>query len=198
MKKERTPFEAYSATPGKYQEVIERVQGFMAQPFVKREKLRRFLLEDMAGEFDDFQSRQLKASTMTIGQGERQRWVEPGKNHHMAVYETLDVKGRPTWTGVATSLFEAKQRTGRKEPVVRRNVPELGRYLFSLSSGDVVAFLQHGVEALWRVRSVSKRIQSACNVEVAPLTDARLKEQIKADRLWLMRSVKGSSHNLPP
>lgn len=115
---------------------------------------------------------QVKGTPERIGQGERTRWAMTGGNHHMAVFETTDKKGRTVWVGEVVTRLEAKRRAGRKEPVVRRERPGGGRFLFTLASGDVVAEAVENAELLWRVRTVYLEGGKG-RLEMTPLQDAR-------------------------
>lgn len=124
----------------------------------------------------------VSGSTEVVGSGERARRVMTGGNHHMAVYEGCDAKGRPVWTGDLVTLLEAKRRTGLGLPVVRRDAPELGRFLFTLTSGDIVAIADGDGEKLWRVRSVWLA-EGTGRLRLSPLLDARPEKEIKTDGL---------------
>ncbi|MEF3696738.1 type II CRISPR RNA-guided endonuclease Cas9 [Desulfolutivibrio sp.] len=118
----------------------------------------------------------------TIGKGARARTVMTGGNHHMAVYESLDKKGQLVWKGDVVTLMEAKRRTAKGLPPVNRDAPEYGRFLFSLTSGDIVALPDGEGECLWRIRSVWLEKASA-RLRLTPLHDARPEEQLKQEKL---------------
>lgn len=124
----------------------------------------------------------VSVSPLSVGTGNRLRLTPPGGNHHMAVYETVDGRGRTVWKGYVTTLFEAKRRTVKKEPVVSRDSPERGRFLFSIASGDVVCLTADGRGTLWRVRSTWVENGKA-RIELTPLNDAREKKLVKAEGL---------------
>ncbi|GFK95272.1 CRISPR-associated endonuclease Cas9 [Fundidesulfovibrio magnetotacticus] len=123
----------------------------------------------------------VKGTPERIGQGDRARLAMTGGNHHMAVFETVDRKGRPVWVGEVVTRFEAKRRAGRKEPVVRRERPDGGRFLFTLTSGDVVAIMEGSVETLWRVRTVTTD-GGRPRIRMTPLQDARPEKEIYIDK----------------
>jgi len=54
VKHNQTPFEAYASQPEKWQAILTRVRDFRGDRDLCREKLRRFLLEDVQGELDSF------------------------------------------------------------------------------------------------------------------------------------------------
>lgn len=118
----------------------------------------------------------------TIGKGVRARTVMTDGNHHMAVYESLDKKGQPVWKGDVVTLMEAKRRTAKGLPPIIHDAPELGRFLFSLTSGDIIALTEGEGERLWRVRSVWLAGSSA-RLRLSPLHDARPEKEIRKDGL---------------
>lgn len=60
VKRNQTPYEAYSHRPEKFEEILDRVKNFNGDEHVKREKLKKFEMESSPGDnFDDFVSRQL-------------------------------------------------------------------------------------------------------------------------------------------
>jgi len=118
----------------------------------------------------------------TIGKGACARTVMTGGNHHMAVYESLDKNGQPIWKGDVVTLMEAKRRTAKGLPPVNHDAPEYGRFLFSLTSGDIAALSDGGEEQLWRVRSVWLD-RAAGRLRLSPLNDARPEKEIRKDGL---------------
>lgn len=124
----------------------------------------------------------VSGETVKVGSDERARQVMTGGNHHMAVYEATDARGRTLWVGDLVTLLDAKRRAGRGLPVVRKDAPELGRFLFTLTSGDIVALKEGDSEMLWRVRSVWLSAGNG-RVRLSPLRDARPEKEMKADKL---------------
>ncbi len=128
----------------------------------------------------------IKASieAISVGRAPHERLVASGSNHHLAVYESKDAKGRPCWNGELVSRYEAQQRKRRKQPVVRRGETGHGRFLFSLAGGDVIALTEAGVTACYRVRSISQEKTGAIRVEYVGLSEAGMKDVLKATGKW--------------
>jgi len=70
--------------------------------------------------------------------------------------------------------------------VVDRTPPEGGRFLFSLTSGEIVRLAgDKGRQALYRVRTVSQSKSGSIEIDAARLNDSRLKADIIKSRDWL-------------
>ena len=136
-------------------------------------------------------------SVQTVGKGPRERHVALAANHHLEVYARLDEDGDETrWEGRLVSMYEAMARvrarkTGSDGAVVVRDHGEGSRFKFSLAPGETIELCEpQGKPELYVVRSISeKKSGGAPNIEVIRLADSRLKEEIKAAKSWLMRSV---------
>ena len=73
-----------------------------------------------------------------IGPNHATRWVKPGSNHHMAIFE-VDGKKGPKWEAEVVTMLEAIERRRRGVPVIdRREHVEGSRFVCSLRSGDSV------------------------------------------------------------
>jgi len=85
--------------------------------------------------------------------GRAVKFVKPGGNHHLEIYEKPD----GTWTGRCVSRFEACERLRRGEPVVSRRGPDGARFLMSLAINDMVQLTdpETGEVALYRVQKTS-------------------------------------------
>lgn len=110
-----------------------------------------------------------------IGQGDRERLINPGNNHHLAVYETKDKKGNPTWKTEVVSLLDAAERKKNNQPIVARKDADGNPLLFSLVIGDTVEIDWEGERILCCVQSISPN-----DYELRRLNDARLARDIKA------------------
>ncbi len=121
------------------------------------------------------------ASTVPIGHDENRRYVLTNDNHHMAIVEHTDGRGRPRWKGVLVSRLQAGRRLREGEPVVQR--PE--GFQFSLASGDMIELDREDGDGrrLCVVRSIS-----GGKVEFVPINDARIKKDIKDAGMWITRS----------
>ncbi|MCX7964788.1 MAG: type II CRISPR RNA-guided endonuclease Cas9 [Candidatus Sumerlaea chitinivorans] len=68
------------------------------------------------------------------------RYVKPGENHHIEIFERTDEKGQVCREVVAVTLFEAAQRLRNHQPVVSRVHPHYpdAKFLMSLCKNDMV------------------------------------------------------------
>lgn len=99
------------------------------------------------------------------GEDRPYRWVKPGSNHHIAIFERPD--GRRV--GVVVSMHEAAQRVRHGRPVIERTCAEEpeAKFLFSLSINETVR--EEGADEpgkLWRVQE----IWSSQTVVLRPVT----------------------------
>ena len=53
--------------------------------------------------------------------GKLYRAVAPGNNHHIEILEYTDKRRKSKRGGKVVTMFEAVQRSQRKEPVIQRN-----------------------------------------------------------------------------
>lgn len=92
--------------------------------------------------------------------GKPAKFVKPGANHHVEIYETPDGK----WTGRCVSRFEAYERLRKGMPVVDRagqhgkpSVPDGSKFVFSLSINDMAYLTDRktGEVRLYRVQNIS-------------------------------------------
>lgn len=67
---------------------------------------------------------------------EPKSFADPGDNHHMAVFRSAD--GEVHFETV--TLFEAARRLKAREPVIRRNSEQGGKFVMSLAPGEVLEF----------------------------------------------------------
>ena len=112
--------------------------------------------------------------------GKTCRHVVPGGNHHVAVFEYVDEKGRTRTKDVVTR-FDAAQRILGGKPAIQRTHPTRpdASFLFSLSINEMVLIPDDGgVERLYRVQTISDgpseegidirfRVHTAANIEDA-------------------------------
>jgi len=114
--------------------------------------------------------------TFPVGSAHRRRHVTSDANHHITLFEVCaEGGGAVRWEGKVVSLFEATQRLRRGEPVVRRDDCNGGRFLFSLSCGDVIELDREGTgRALYVVRTVPQSKQ----IRFVPIHDARRLKEI--------------------
>jgi CRISPR-associated endonuclease Csn1 len=96
-------------------------------------------------------------ATITVGAGEKQRYVSPGSNHHMEIVATLGANGEEVeWKGEIVSLYEATQRVRAGLPVVQREQKEGRKFMFSLAKNEYFMMeIEPGKAALYRVVKIS-------------------------------------------
>lgn len=112
-------------------------------------------------------------------------WVEPGKNHHYAIYETEDKKGQTKRVSSIVSLFEAYQRVRLGKQPITREKGDGSRFLCSLSVNELWVYGKHPDEIDLKNKKEYKnfashvhRIQKITEGEIAIIkhTYARLKD----------------------
>ena len=137
-------------------------------------------------------------SVQTIGKGPRERHVELGSNHHLAIFAVLDQGGNEKkWDGRLVSTYEAMQRLrpGSGVPLVRREHGEGTKFKFSLAPGEMIQLTGgDGKSGLHVVRTISQQAElggkrPAPNIEIVVATDSRLKKDIKATGGWAKKAV---------
>lgn len=112
--------------------------------------------------------------TIAVGKGESVRYVSPGNNHHIEIFEVTDKKGNPKWEGRVVSMYEACRRRAQKRPVVDRTYGNGGRFVFSLCSGDMVDMLDdEGANRLFVVRGISAFTNGTIQLVFLQHNDAR-------------------------
>ncbi|HMO84903.1 MAG TPA: type II CRISPR RNA-guided endonuclease Cas9, partial [Lacipirellulaceae bacterium] len=115
-------------------------------------------------------------AAISIAQGDRERFVAPGDNHHMEVIAILDKNGaHKRWEGVIVSRYEANQRAaqpsadGEQRAIVRRDHGDQREFLFSLAGGEYLAVNGEGGQD--RVLRVT--VISGTQIELVDHNDAR-------------------------
>lgn len=98
--------------------------------------------------------------------------VQPGANHHICYYETLDNKGQPKWKAKVTTRWDAVLRVRRdKLPAVDRSDCELSKFVMSLSINE--CFTIDGDDGEEKLCVVRKLNQGKRQVTYKFHTDAR-------------------------
>ncbi len=107
---------------------------------------------------------------MAIGKGSRQRYVNPGSNHHIEIVAELDDNGNETgWSSVLVSRFDANQRKRNGEPVINRDHGPRKKFKFSLTGSEHVR-MKHDGDAAKVYRTT---VISAGQLEFVEHDDAR-------------------------
>jgi len=87
--------------------------------------------------------------------GNPYRYVAPGSNHHIEIFEYKDKKGRTKRNGNVITMFEAVRRSQRSEPVVQKDHGPNKKFIFSLARNEMVMLdIGDGKEILHRVQKI--------------------------------------------
>jgi CRISPR-associated endonuclease Csn1 len=78
------------------------------------------------------------STTFQVGQGARARHVVAATNHHMEIIESTNKNGATVWKDAIVDQYTAMRRHHRREPLVQRDHGPGTRFVFSLSSGDII------------------------------------------------------------
>jgi len=124
--------------------------------------------------------------------GKQAKFVIPGGNHHVEIYETPGGK----WTGRCVSRFEACKRLRRGRPVVCRDSGDGSEFVMSLAINDMV-LLTHpetGELNLYRVQKISSgdhmvalRLHTAARIDEKEC--AGPSDSVNVLRRWNMEKV---------
>jgi CRISPR-associated endonuclease Csn1 len=83
------------------------------------------------------------------------RYVEPGSNHHIEIFEYADEKGRVKRDSKVATMYEAVQRNQKGEPVVKKDYGDGKKFVCSLSINDMVMMKNKvGEMDLYRVQKM--------------------------------------------
>lgn len=69
--------------------------------------------------------------------GKKYRYVAPGNNHHIEIFEYKDKKGNTKRDGKVVSMYEAVQRSRRGEQVVCRDYNDGKKFICSLAKNEM-------------------------------------------------------------
>jgi len=116
------------------------------------------------------------------------RWVQPKSNHHTAIVEITDDKGKVRWEDRPVQLLDAYARVAAGQPVVDRAVGERERFVFSLAPNDFVEIDTPDdttTRAVFRVSSISQR-----DNELKLHNDGRTADELKKTKARVRVSGK--------
>ncbi len=120
------------------------------------------------------------APVIPVGENERVRFVSPGNNHHIEIFEQTDKKGKLKWVGRVVSLYECYRRQATGLPVIDREHPDGGRFVFSLCGGDMVEIPGEDDGPLYYVvRSISEESDGRKRLTMHRHQDARMLKDVK-------------------
>jgi len=116
------------------------------------------------------------------------RHVHTDTNHHVEILEVTDKKGKTKWEGEIVSLYEAKQRHKRGEPIIKRDHGEGKKFLFSLAGGEAIEIDENdGSRGIYVIRTISKMKvgkREYTNLAFVKINDARKKKDIIKAKEW--------------
>jgi CRISPR-associated endonuclease Csn1 len=96
--------------------------------------------------------------------GQTYKYVEPGSNHHIDIFEYTDKKGKVKRDGKVVTMFEAVQRNRRGEPVVKKDYGDGKKFVCSLAINEMFMLeLDGGAKELHRVQKIT---QSGNNIGI--------------------------------
>jgi len=92
--------------------------------------------------------------------GQSYKYVEPGNNHHIEIFEFTDKKKKTKRDGRVVTMFEAVQRKRRREPVIKRDYGDGKKFICSLAINEMFMLeLDGGAKELYRVQKISQNTQ---------------------------------------
>jgi CRISPR-associated endonuclease Csn1 len=96
--------------------------------------------------------------------GQTYRYVEPGSNHHIEIFEYTDKKGKVKRDGKVITMFEAVKRKRGGEPVVKKDYGDGKKFICSLGINEMFMMeLDGGAKELHRVQKIT---QSGNNIGI--------------------------------
>jgi len=88
------------------------------------------------------------------------RYVEPGSNHHIEIFEYIDKKGKAKRDGKVVTMFEAVQRSQKGESVVQKEHGPGNKFICSLAINEMLMLdLEDGSKQPYRVEKISQNKQ---------------------------------------
>jgi CRISPR-associated endonuclease Csn1 len=89
--------------------------------------------------------------------GKVYRFVEPGSNHHIEIFEYRDEKGNIKRDGKVVTMLDAVQRSQRGEPVIQKAHGPHKKFICSLAINEMfVLELEDQIKILHRVQKIDK------------------------------------------
>lgn len=89
--------------------------------------------------------------------GKPYRYVASGNNHHIEIFEYRDKKGNIKRDGVVVSMFEAVQRSRKKEPIICKDQGEGKKFFCSLAKNELFMLeVEPGELVLHRVQKLGQ------------------------------------------
>ncbi|OQB44671.1 MAG: CRISPR-associated endonuclease Cas9 [bacterium ADurb.Bin157] len=87
------------------------------------------------------------------------RYVAPGNNHHIEIFEYIDGKRRKKRDGKVITMFDAVQRSRNGEPVVCRDYKDGKKFICSLAINEMYLIETEDKSELYRVQKISSNKQ---------------------------------------
>lgn len=94
-------------------------------------------------------------SVERIGRSPRHVWTR--SNHHIAIFEVTDKKGRIKWISEPVSMLEAARRLRKKEEIIHISRTDGGRFIMALHRNDIVKLENKGKTLICRVVKFDQR-----------------------------------------
>jgi CRISPR-associated endonuclease Csn1 len=89
--------------------------------------------------------------------GQPYRYVEPGSNHHIEIFEYADKKNQVKRDGKVITMFESVQRSRRGEPVIKKDYGDGKKFICSLSINEMFMLEQDGgTKDLHRIQKITQ------------------------------------------
>jgi len=116
-------------------------------------------------------------------------YTQPGNNHHITYRETADKKGKPTWVGEVTTMWDAAVRgrtkiNGKSLPLVDQSDTETGKFVMSLSIGELFEIDDPKGE-LGRILCVVRKIDQTGRLHYKLHIDARTSGELSPLNLYV-------------
>ncbi|EAQ81639.1 hyopthetical protein [Blastopirellula marina DSM 3645] len=122
-----------------------------------------------------------------IGSGEASKFIKPGSNHHIS-YFAISRKGRESWKAHVTIMLDAAciaKESINNGKIVNRSIGDQGRFLMSLSIGEMFEITNNGGEILL---CVVRKIDQSGRIYYKIHDDARESMDLKKDNLYMSPS----------
>lgn len=120
------------------------------------------------------------------------RYVKPASNHHVAIYESVDRKGKIVLVEQVVTMLDALERVKKGQPVIDRQHP-CGKFLFSLATGDYVEIDddQKTGRIIVRIINISSNDYECIRHNDSRTSGERKKDRIRLNpRKWIERRAR--------
>lgn len=134
-----------------------------------------------------------KSTLRQVSERRSFHYVQPANNHHITYRESTDKKGNRVWGAEVTPMWDAaiRGRTkvgGRSLPLVDQSDNEQGRFVMSLSIGELFE-IDDPKEELGRILCVVRKIDSTGRLHYKQHTDARKADVLRPLNLYVSPKI---------